>query len=153
ADFTVVDYWEKWTGKEAAQMQEIVDDFNKSAGREKKIFVRYLSMTAVDKKTLVSTAAGVPPDVAGLWEPQVVQFADLNALEPLDNLAAAHGIGKQTYKQVIWDTCFINDHLWALPSTPAGVALHYNKRIFRENAEALRAAGLDPNRAPSTIDE
>ena len=28
-----------------------------------------------------------------------------------------------------------------------------NKRIFQENAAALRAAGLDPDRAPLTIDE
>jgi len=153
ADFTVVDYWEKWTGREAAQMQEIVDDFNRTVGQEKKIFVRYLSMTAVDKKTLVSTAAGVPPDVAGLWDAQVSQFADLDALEPLDELAAERGLGEKTYKKVIWDTCTYNGRLWALPSTPAGVALHYNKRIFRENAEALRAAGLDPNRAPRSIDE
>src|SRR5439155_24067567 len=86
--FTVVDYWEKWTGNEATQMQQIVDDFNLTVGQEKKIFVRYLSITAVDKKTLISTAAGVPPDVAGLWDAQAAQFADLDALEPLDQLAA-----------------------------------------------------------------
>jgi ABC-type glycerol-3-phosphate transport system substrate-binding protein len=153
ADFVVMDYWEKWTGNEARQMQEIVDDFNRSVGAEKKIFVRYLSMTAVDKKTLVSTAAGVPPDLAGLWDSQVVQFADLDALEPLDSLAASYSLSASTYKKVVWDTCTYAGRLWALPSTPAGVALHYNKRVFRENAALLRGAGLDPNRAPTTIDE
>src|SRR5262245_6781415 len=151
--FVIVDYWEKWTGNEARQMHEIVDDFNRSIGSEKKIFVRYLSMSAVDKKTLVSTAAGVPPDVAGLTDSQVVQFADLDSLQSLDDLSAARGIVRAAYKPVIWETCTFAGHLWALPSTPAGVALHYSKRIFRENADALRAAGLDPNRAPRTIDE
>jgi ribonuclease D len=33
------------------------------------------------------------------------------------------------------------------------VALHYNTAIFQENAVKLRAAGLDPDRAPRTLDE
>jgi len=152
-DFTAVDYWEKWTGTEAAQMQQIVDDFNNSVGREKKIHVRYLSMSAVDKKTLVSTAAGVPPDVAGLWDSQAVQFADLDALQSLDALASQYGITQSMYKPVTWETCTYAGHLFALPSTPAGVVLHFNKRMFREKAAELRAAGLDPNRAPRTIAE
>src|SRR5687767_15115881 len=44
----VVDYWEKWTGDEARQMQEIVTQFNLSVGKDKGIFVRFLSMTKVD---------------------------------------------------------------------------------------------------------
>jgi ABC-type glycerol-3-phosphate transport system substrate-binding protein len=54
---------------------------------------------------------------------------------------------------VIWETITYAGHIYAMPSTPSGVVLHYNKRIFRENADALRAAGLDPNRAPRTIAE
>src|SRR5215813_5810426 len=91
-DFTVVSYWEKWTGNEAEQMKSVVNDFNQTIGRQKRIHVEYLSMSTVDRKTLVATAAGVPPDVAGLWDAQVAQYADLNLLQPLDQLAASRGI-------------------------------------------------------------
>jgi multiple sugar transport system substrate-binding protein len=91
-DRVVVDYWEKWTGREAAAMQEIIELFNDTVGREKGIFVRYLSMSNIQQKTLVSTAAGVPPDLAGIFEAQLVQFAALDALEPLDDLAAEYGL-------------------------------------------------------------
>ena len=50
---------------------EIVDWFNNTVGKEKGIYVQYLSMSSINQKTLVSTAAGVPPDVAGLWDHQV----------------------------------------------------------------------------------
>src|SRR5580704_18664731 len=76
----VVQYWEKWTGVEQISMQKIVDDFNNSVGREKHIYVRMLSMSNIDQKTLVATAAGVPPDVAGLWDPTIIQFGALGAL-------------------------------------------------------------------------
>jgi ABC-type glycerol-3-phosphate transport system substrate-binding protein len=149
----VVTYWEKWTGEEAAQMQVIVDDFNKSVGKEKGIFVQYLSMSSVNQKTLVATAAGTPPDIAGLWDPEVAQFAAKNALEPLDDLAREHGIVEGYYKPVYWKGCHYQGRLWALISTPAAVALHYNKQLFLDKAKELRAAGLDPKRTPQTLDE
>jgi multiple sugar transport system substrate-binding protein len=149
----VIHYWEKWLGPEAQAMQVIVDDFNNSVGREKHIFVEMMSMSDIDQKTLVATAGGVPPDVAGLWDPMVVQLGSLGALEPLEDLAKAHGITEGYYKPVFWNGCHFNGHLYALVSTPAAVALFYNKRIFQENAAKLRAAGLDPDRPPQSIDE
>src|SRR5262245_9954907 len=74
-DYVIVDYWEKWTGVEEAAMRQIVDDFNATVGREKRIYVRYLSTSAVVEKTLVSTAGGVPPDIAGLYNQNIPQFA------------------------------------------------------------------------------
>jgi ABC-type glycerol-3-phosphate transport system substrate-binding protein len=153
ADFVVIRYWEKWVGNEGAQMQEIVDDFNRTVGREKRIFVKYMSMSNVDKKTLVAISAGVPPDIAGLWDQQVAQFAALGAVEPLDDLAAAHGITDQTYTPVYWNGCRYDGKLYGLVSTPAAIALHYNKKVFQENAAQLRAAGLDPDRPPRTLEE
>jgi len=88
----VIQYWEKWNGPEADVMRDIVKDFNRTIGREKGIFVEYLSISRIDQKTLVSTAAGVPPDIAGLWDTQLAQFAAMDALEPLDDLAAEFGI-------------------------------------------------------------
>ena len=152
-DRVVVSYWEKWTGEEADQMQQIVNDFNNSVGKEKGIYVQYLSMSSVNQKTLVATAAGVPPDVAGLWDAQVTQFAAINALEPLDDLAKEHGIVDGYYKPVYWDACHYDGKLWALISTPAAVALHYNKALFLDKEKELRAAGLDANRPPRTLDE
>ncbi len=153
AGFTEVTYWEKWTGNEGAQMQIIVDDFNRTVGREKHIFVTCLTISEIEQRTLVATAAGVPPDVAGLTDEQIVQFAAQDALEPLDDLAAAHGITRSAYKPVCWDGCVYEGRLWGLPSTPASVALHYNKRALHENEKALRQAGFDPDHLPTTLAE
>lgn len=149
----VVDYWEKWTGDEGSQMREIVDEFNATVGKEKGIFVRYVSTSQIMQKTLIATAAGVPPDIAGVWDTSLAQLANLDALEPLDEMAAERGIGPQTYKKVYWDACVHDGKLMAVVSTPATIALHYNKRLFAERAEALRAAGLDPSRPPETLEE
>jgi ABC-type glycerol-3-phosphate transport system substrate-binding protein len=153
AGFTTVEYWQGWSGDEEAAMRQIVADFNATVGREKRIFVRCLSMSGMDQKTLVATAAGVPPDVAGLYSQQVPQFAALDALEPLDELAAAHGIDSAYYKKVFWEHCHYEGRLFALVSTAYDLALYYNTAIFRERADSLRAAGLDPDRPPRTLGE
>ena len=151
--FVIVDYWEKWTGVEEQGMREVVDEFNRTVGRERRIFVRYLSTSGIEQKTLVATAAGAPPDIAGLYNQNIPQFAAMDALEPLDDLAAARGITAETYKPVFWDECRYDDRLYGLVSTAYDLGLYCNMEIFRRRADALRAAGLDPGRAPRTIAE
>jgi multiple sugar transport system substrate-binding protein len=49
--------------------------------------------------------------------------------------------------------CTYQGHVYALPTTPAVVALHYNKLFFYQAADKLRALGLDPTRPPRTLEE
>jgi multiple sugar transport system substrate-binding protein len=118
---TTVVYWEKWTGAEADEMRKVVDAFNRSQDR---ILVKYLSISGVDQKTMLATAGGNPPDVAGIWDNQVFQFADLGALTDLTELAAAGGLTRDNYIHAYYDALSDGRRLWALPSTPASLALH-----------------------------
>ncbi len=140
-------YWEKWTGAEGAAMQEVVDRFNES---QQHIVVEYLATSSVDRKTLIATAGGDPPDVAGLYLQNVFSFADCAALTPLDDFIRKEGETPaqwlQRYYKVFAAMCTYRGTVWALPSTPATTALHWNKRLFRE-------AGLDPERPPRTLEE
>jgi ABC-type glycerol-3-phosphate transport system substrate-binding protein len=146
-------YWEKWTGLEGQQAQQVVNAFNNTIGKEKGIWVDMTSMSQIDRKTLISTAAGCPPDIAGLWDGQVLQFASMNALEPLDGYAQQYSMTRDKYKPVYYDGCKFNNTLYAIPSTVWCIALLWNKAVFQEKAAEIRTAGLDPDRAPRTIDE
>lgn len=139
----VVTYWEKWTGFEGEGIAAIVDEFNRSQNR---IFVEHLTVSNNNQKTLIATAGGDPPDVSGLWDGDVVVFADKNAVVPLDGFIRDAGIKAEDYIPVYWDICTYKGRVWALPSTPATTALHWNKGMFR-------AAGLDPDRPPKTFTE
>lgn len=142
----LIRYWEKWTGVEARAMQHVVEQFNRTIGAEKGIWVEYCAISNVDQRLLVSTAGGDPPDVAGLFDHAIAQFADQGALTPLEDLATEFGIDEAAFKPVWWGIGAYDGRLWALPAPPYTIALYYNKRLFRE-------AGLDPERPPETIEE
>lgn len=139
----VIHYWEKWTGFEGQAVQAVVDDFNASQDR---LFVKRLTVSQIDQKLLLATAGGNPPDVAGLWSHSVNVFAEKGALTPLNAMAEEADLSRGDYVPIFWDLCEHRGLLWALPTTPATVALHWNRRLFRE-------AGLDPDMPPRTIDQ
>ncbi len=114
-------YWEKWTGSEMEEMRKVVDAFNRSQDR---IFVRYLSISGVDTKTMLATAGGNPPDIAGIWLDQLCEFSDAKALTDLSPMAKAAGLDSNYYIKGYWDPLNYRGGLWALPSTPASIALH-----------------------------
>ncbi len=139
-----ISYWEKWTGFEDDAMQAVVDDFNHSQNR---IVVRELSgIGEIERKLMLATAGGDPPDVAGVYAATLPGFSEKGALTPLDRMIQEAGIQHSDYIPVFWDLCTHNGFTWALPSTPASLALHWNKKLFRE-------AGLDPERPPRSLDE
>ena len=139
-----VTYWEKWTGFEDDAMQAIVDDFNHSQNR---IVVKKLAgVGEVERKLMLATAGGDPPDVAGIWPATIPGFSEKGALTPLDKMIKEAGIKREDYIPVYWDLCSHYGFMWALPATPTSLALHWNKKLFRD-------AGLDPDRPPHSLDE
>ena len=142
-DRVVIQYWEKWGGFEREAMKVVVDDFNASQDR---IFVDFLQISQIDRKLMLATAGGNPPDVAGIWSWATSVYAENNALMPLDKMVAEAGIQRSDYIDIFWRLCTHRGHLWGLPSCPASIALHWNKKLFRE-------AGLDPERPPHTLAE
>ncbi|MCB2154248.1 ABC transporter substrate-binding protein [bacterium] len=136
-------YWEKWTGFEKDAMEAIVDKYNAS---QDKVYVEFISTSQIDRKLLLATAGGNPPDIAGFWSHAMVSYAEKGVLYPLDSLMERDGLSRDDYVPSIINTCVYRDFVWGLPATPATVALHYNKDSFRE-------AGLDPEKPPTTIEE
>ena len=142
-----ISYWEKWSGEEQLAMQEVVDEFNHSQNR---IVVDFLSVGQVEQKTLLATAGGDPPDISGVYLLDVCAFADRNALTPLSPLMQADGLTPDQftsrYAHAYANLGTYEGQIWGVPSTPTTIALFWNKDLFR-------AAGLDPEKPPRTVDE
>ncbi len=139
----VLDYWEKWTGLEGRAIIRIVDEFNASQDR---IWVRYFSTSGIDQKTKVAIAGGDPPDIVGLWNPNIAGFAASGAILPLSDLAERpeHAIRLERYAGAMRPMMEYKGKVWAAVHTGGSVALYCNKAHFRE-------VGIDPETSLRTI--
>lgn len=142
-----VTYWEKWVGPEEAATRATIAAFNRSQDR---IVVEYFVQSPIDRKTIVAVAGGDPPDIAGLWGQNIASFADAEAITPFDEFIRADGMTNAQwlarYYPVYAGAVQHGGHVYAGISTPAMIALHWNKTLFRE-------AGLDPEKPPRTLAE
>lgn len=139
----VVTYWEKWNGDEMKAMLQLVNAFNQS---QDKIQVQYLSISGIQDKTLLATAGGNPPDIAGLWGDQVSQYADADALEDLTDLAAQAGITEGQYIKSYWQEMTYHGRIYAMPSSPGTSALYVN-------ADLMPPQYNSPEKFPKTLSE
>jgi ABC-type glycerol-3-phosphate transport system substrate-binding protein len=146
-------YWEKWTDFEGEAMARVVEGFNakeraraKSEPSYRPIEVEVVTISSIEQKLLIASAGGNPPDVAGIYSFMTSSYADKGALTDLTELARRDGVSREQYVGRYYDLAVHRDKLWGLPTTPASVALHWNKRLFRE-------AGLDPEKPPQTLEE
>ncbi|NLD61682.1 ABC transporter substrate-binding protein [Candidatus Sumerlaeota bacterium] len=145
----VLEYWEKWQNFEADAMRAIVDRFNAEKIRNKDgrpIQVHFFSVTEIDQKILLATAGGIPPDIAGLFDRNIMTYSERGALLPLDGRMKRDGLSRDDYLPQIFMFCLHEDRVWGMPAVPEALALYYNKKLFRE-------AGLDPDKPPTSIAE
>lgn len=134
-------------------MARVVDAFNarerergKAQPGYRPIEVEMVVVSSIEQKLLIACAGGNPPDVAGIYSTMVAAYADKGALTDLTARAGSSGLLRERYVGRYYDLGVYRGALWGLPTAPASVALHWNKRLFSE-------AGLDPERAPQTLEE
>ncbi|HEY4537963.1 MAG TPA: ABC transporter substrate-binding protein [Erysipelothrix sp.] len=136
-----LEFWTFW-GSELRRpiIERIIDDFNASQDR---IVVKHIYNPYGDiwTKELAAIASGNPPDVV---------INDINAtairgkkqraesISPYTNSAYA----KQFFPH-LWDAMIYEDEAYAAPFTTDTRVLFYNKDLFK-------AAGLDPDKPPTT---
>ena len=139
-------YWEKWTGDEGEAMRRVVESFNRA---QSTIYVEYLNTSQIDRKLVVATAGGAPPDLCGVWSMTAPLLADHGAIVQLDPFIARepdHKTWLDRYYPVLRDLVTHQGHVCALPTMHTVSGLFWNKALFR-------AAGLDPDQPPRTLAE
>jgi ABC-type glycerol-3-phosphate transport system substrate-binding protein len=135
--------WSMWGGDEARVFEDVVAYYNKSHPR---VFLDNLSSVG-DDKSVRAIVAGAPPDLLTLREPAFLgAMAANDALLPLDDRFRQAGLQEAAYTHGALSQARYNGRLYAIPYLLDCQVLLYNKDVFR-------AAGLDPEQPPRTLEE
>ena len=99
------------------------------------------------QRTLTSSRAGNPPDVAVLTNADVWTAVDEGIATPLQTFIDSEGEGfLDRFFPAMLDDCMVAGEYYAIPFQKSTHVLYYNKDMFRE-------AGLDPEKGPETWEE
>lgn len=157
--------WQGFKFSEVALLKDNVAAFEKdwNASHEQKIDIVVAQVPFADmvRKLKSAALAGQVPDMAFVDANSMVTLAYGGVARALDTLPGfpSEGIDgmRGQYVAGAYDTNVVtlkgSRHLFGLPAQTTTLALFWNKKLFRERADRLRAAGLDPDRAPLNWDE
>jgi multiple sugar transport system substrate-binding protein len=144
---TVLTYWEKWTGREGAAIQSVVDRFNQSQTR---IWVHRVPVGDITSKAMVAIGGGDPPDLVGLFSFNIAHYAQARAIMPLDDPALPidrlGAIDPTIYAPAVRRLLSFEGKQWAGVNTCSTIALYYNRGH-------LQKVGWDPDQPPATVNE
>lgn len=141
----VLNYW-TWWGSETRRpiVEKLVDDFNKS---QDKIIVKhsYYPFSDIFTKELAAVSAGNPPDI---------MMNDINTVQQRASKKQAINLSKYVEQSKVkdrffpelWNTVLYQGEPYALPFNTDTRMMFYNKDDFK-------AAGLDPEKFPTTWEE
>ncbi|MCW5937547.1 MAG: extracellular solute-binding protein [Fimbriimonadaceae bacterium] len=154
----IVTVWGLSAGPDAKGAEAVVREFEK---RNPDLKVRALRMGAGEmnpQKLMTSIVGNAPPDVIYQDRFSLSDWASRGAFRPLDDLMARDKANPlnprpEQYFPAAWAETQYEGKTYAIPSGSDTRVLYWNRRIFRQNADALRAAGLDPGRPPRTWSE
>ncbi|HEX4204303.1 MAG TPA: ABC transporter substrate-binding protein [Ktedonobacteraceae bacterium] len=136
-------YWHLWPDKFYGGIQNnLVKTFNQT----KPGFTVTPQAQGDTSKFLAAVSAGDPPDVY-MVPSGPIQLAVQGALMPLDNYIKNSKVIKQSdFWPGAWASCTYKGHVYCIPYVFDSFALFWNKDLFK-------AAGLDPNKPPTTWSE
>ncbi|MDX2175625.1 MAG: extracellular solute-binding protein [Candidatus Sumerlaeia bacterium] len=160
--------WHAFTSEEGEVFGEIVKEFekdweSKNQGVDLRVDIEYIAYNDMFTKLRSAALARITPDVAFIDSIKITDLAFGQALVPINNLdgfKSRYGTiegARGEFVKASFDAGVVNrlgeTNLYGLPAQTTTVALFWNRTMFRDKAQELRQAGLDPSRAPRTWDE
>jgi len=120
------------TVEETENLMRLVETFNVSQPNLRVKFV-HIDNREYDRKILIQTAAGNPPDVFLLSSTDLSALAYRGVLENLNSwIAADTGFHPEAFFPALLKTTTIREQIFGIPVGYTPMVIYYNRRLFRE---------------------
>lgn len=144
---TPLRFWNGFSGPDGQTMKKIVEAYNEKNPKTSFEMQIIPWNTYYDKVTL-GMAFGGAPDVFIMQVSRLPQYADADALEPIDSFFAESGLKADDFVETPFKSGFWKGKQYGLPLDCWPLTLYYNKKLFRE-------AGIDhpPTNLPEFLED
>lgn len=149
-----VQFWHSMKGDTADLLDKIAKDYNEGSGAKNGVTVKMIFQGAYDEASTKLAAilqAGDTkelPDLMQMSSKGIFDMKDSEYIYPVQNFVDQdpEGINIAALNPNALHYSMYNEKILGLPFSTSSIMLYYNKDMFS-------AAGLDPEKAPSTIAE
>ena len=138
--------WHSMNRALGTTLQTLTDDFNASQSDVEVKLVNQIDYVQTFTKYKAGLASGDLPDIVQLQETEQQQMIDTGTVLPASTCAKADKFSFSDFLPRVVSYFTVQGTQYAMPFNTSGPVLFYNKKAFT-------AAGLDPNKPPTTLDE
>lgn len=141
-----ITFWHGLNQANEEALQALVADFNASQAKVKVDLVNQTGYEEILRKWVAGLGTGDLPDIAQLEDTATQQMIDTQSVVPVSACVKADGFDTSDIVDRVLERYTVNGTLWPMPFNVSNPVLYYDKNAFR-------AAGLDPEDPPATLDE
>ena len=141
-----VTFWNGYTGSDRPVLEDLVNQFNES---QDEVYIDMLIMPwdTLYQRLMTSFIAGDGPDLIGFNIDRFAEYASAGRLLDLTSyIESSDVVSEDVMAPALYNAGKYNGVQYAVPMSSTAVAMYYNKDHFR-------AAGLDPDNPPQTLEE
>ncbi|MCR5033350.1 MAG: ABC transporter substrate-binding protein [Lachnospiraceae bacterium] len=146
AEPITISFWCNFTGSDGDVLREIVANYNETNTDNVTVEIDIMDYATLQSKlpTAISTGTGPSFILAGVE--LIKQYKENDMILPIDDFWDVTGIDKSNFNANVLEKSYFD-------GTQYGVPMQYNLQYLYYNKDLFAAAGLDPEKAPKTMDE
>lgn len=141
-----LEFWNVFTGSDGDILREIVDNYN--ATNTDNIFINMSIMPndQLQQKLPATILTGTAPDFVLFGVENIAPYVSNDSLEDISDFWDVTGVDKSNFLENVVDLSYVDGKLYGAPMQYNAFYLYWNKDLFK-------AAGLDPEVPPATMEE
>lgn len=139
-------FWNVFTGSDGDILREIVDNYNKTNTDNIEIQMDIMPNDQLQQKLPAAIATGTAPDFVLFGVENIAPYVSNDSLEDISDFWDVTGVDKSNILENVLELSHVDGKLYGTPMQYNVSYLYWNKDLFKE-------AGLDPEKAPATLDE
>ena len=139
-------FWNVFTGSDGDILREIVDNYNKTNTDNIEIQMDIMPNDQLQQKLPAAIATGTAPDFVLFGVENIAPYVSNDSLEDISDFWDVTGVDKSNILENVLELSHVDGKLYGTPMQYNVSYLYWNKDLFEE-------AGLDPEKAPATMEE
>ncbi len=141
-----LNFWNVFTGSDGDILREIVDNYNATNTDNITIKMDIMPNDTLQQKLPASIATNTAPDFVLFGVENIAPYVSNGSLEDISDFWDAAGVEQTNFLTNVLDLSYVDGKLYGTP-------MQYNVSYLYWNKDLFKAAGLDPDTPPATLDE